>query len=70
MIALALLPSTKPLSNALCIVVIDRLCHTRELAIVEMEEPELRQLMPEIYYSVCSISKVRYVKQERRELLQ
>ena len=37
---------------------IDRLCHTRELAIVEMEEPELRKLMPEIYYSISSISKV------------
>ena len=39
----------------------DRLCHIRELAIVQMEEPEIKQLMPEIYYSISSISKVSYI---------
>ena len=38
----------------------DRLCHTRELAIVQMEEPEIKQLMPEIYHNISSVSKVSY----------
>jgi len=35
-----------------------RFCHTRELAIVQMEEPELQQFLPQTYHSISSISKV------------
>jgi len=39
-----------------------RLCHVRELAIIQLQEPELQQFLPQTYHSISSISKVSCVQ--------